>query len=434
MLLSELFTKTSKAPVSDADSINADLLVRAGFVSKTMAGVYSFLPLGLKVIRKIENIVREEMDAIGGQEVMMSALAPREYWEKTGRWDNTVFESLFHVPAAGEKEYALNPTHEEVVVPLVKNFVRSYKDLPFACYQIQTKFRNEPRAKSGILRGREFLMKDLYSFHASAEDLDEYYAKVQDAYLKIMERLGLKDITYLTYATGGSFSKYSHEYQVLLPQGEDTIYISEEAEKNGKKVAVNAEIYKEGETDCPETGGKAFRKARASEAANIFKLGTKFSEPFDLNYTDEKGERHLVVMGCYGIGISRLMGIIAEAFADDKGLAWPSSVAPAQAHIIPMAKTEKEESFKKALKLYEDLLKKGIECIFDDRLDLSAGSRLADSDLIGVPKRIVISPKSIDGGGAEIKDRLGKGMRVVGFGEIGKLIIPACRQAGKIEN
>lgn len=370
-----------------------------------MAGVYSFLPLGLKVLTKVAQIVREEMDAIGGQEILMSALAPREYWEKTGRWDPKVFEPLFHVPAAGDQEYALNPTHEEVVVPLVQNFIQSYRDLPFGCYQIQMKFRNELRAKSGILRGREFLMKDLYSFHPDIECLDRYYEKVQGAYDKIFERLGLGEITFLTYASGGSFSKYSHEYQVVLTNGEDTIYVSEDAEKKGKRVAFNGEIYEEGKTECPETGGTKFRAEKASEAANIFKLGTKFSEPFDLTYADEKGESHHIIMGCYGIGISRLMGIIAEAFADDDGLVWPESVAPAQVHIVPIAKKETDEPYKKALSLYEDLKEKGVQCLLDNRIDASVGSRLADADLIGIPKRLVISEKSLAAGGVEVKER-----------------------------
>jgi prolyl-tRNA synthetase len=230
LLLSDLFTKTSKEAVADVQSRNAALLVRGGFIHKTMAGVYSFLPLGLRVLRNVEQIVREEMDRIGGQEVLMSALSPRDVWETTGRWDQKVFDVLFHVPAAGDQEYGLNPTHEELIVPIAKQYVRSYRDLPFAAYQIQMKFRNELRAKSGILRGREFLMKDLYSFHAGEEDLDRYYAVVQGAYDRIFERLGLADNTYLTFASGGTFSQYSHEYQVLLPNGEDSIFISIEAE------------------------------------------------------------------------------------------------------------------------------------------------------------------------------------------------------------
>lgn len=413
MLLSKLFTKTSKDAAADAQSINAELLTRGGFIHKTMAGVYSFLPLGLKVLSKIEQIVREEMDAIGAQEVLMSALAPREYWEKTGRWDKKVFEPLFHVPAAGEQEYALNPTHEEVVVPLVQRFVHSYRDLPFGCYQIQTKFRNELRAKSGVLRGREFLMKDLYSFHPDSDCLDRYYALVQGAYDRIFERLGLSHLTYLTYASGGSFSQYSHEYQVLLPQGEDEIFISVEAEKQGRRIAVNREIFDPKQTTCPVTGGREFRSERASEAANIFKLGTKFSEPFSLSYNDEKGAVHPVIMGCYGMGISRLMGVIAEAFADKAGLVWPVAVAPAQVLIVPLARDDQEESFTVAQELYRTLSQKGVPCLFDDRLEASVGSKLNDADLFGIPTRVVVSMKSLKAGGVEVKDRKSGKVEVV---------------------
>ncbi|MFA6038665.1 MAG: aminoacyl--tRNA ligase-related protein [Candidatus Peribacteraceae bacterium] len=405
MLLSRLFAKTSKTSVADADSRNAELLVRAGFVAKTMAGVYSFLPLGLRVLRNIETVVREEMEGIGGQEVLLSALSPREYWEKTGRWDRKVFDVLFRVPAAGEQEYGLNPTHEEIITPIVKQFVHSYRDLPFAAYQIQTKFRNELRAKSGLLRGREFLMKDLYSFHADQGDLEKYYATVQGAYDRVFERIGLGEKTYLTYAAGGTFSKYSHEYQVLLENGEDGIFVSVEAERQGKRIAVNKEIYEPGKTVCPVTGGKEFREAKASEAANIFMLGTKFSLPFGLTYNAKDGTMKEVVMGCYGIGISRLMGIIAEAFADEQGLVWPVAVAPARAHIIPIVKTTEEEAYGAAVTLRETLEREGISTLFDDRVDLSAGSRMADADLMGLPCRIVVSPKTLKAQGAELKDR-----------------------------
>lgn len=393
MLLSELFTRTSKDAASDASSRNADLLVRGGFIHKTMAGVYSYLPLGLRVLRSIEQIVREEMNAIGAQEILMSSLAPKENWEKTGRWDSV--DVLYKTQGNDEHEYVLNPTHEELVSPIAKQYVNSYRDLPFAAYQVQTKFRNELRAKSGILRGREFLMKDLYSFHADQEDLDRYYDVVQSAYGKIFERLGLADRTYLTFASGGTFSKYSHEYQVMLPNGEDVIYISEEAEKKGLRIAVNKEIYEEGKTECPVTGGKAFREEKGSEAANIFKLGTKFSTPFELQFTDNEGKRHDVIMGCYGIGISRLMGIIAEACSDDRGVIWPANIAPFDVHIVPIARTEDDEAFIEATKLMKDLEKKGKRVLLDDRTDASVGFKLADADLIGVPVRIVVSPKTL---------------------------------------
>lgn len=405
MRLSHLFTKTSKDSQSDASSKNADLLVRAGFIHKTMAGVYSYLPLGLRVLRQVEQIVREEMDRIGGQEILMSALSGKENWEKTNRWDHKVFDVLFHVPAANDSEYALNPTHEELVTPIAKQYVNSYRDLPFAAYQIQTKFRNELRAKSGILRGREFLMKDLYSFHTSQEDLDRYYEVVQGAYDKVFERLGLSEKTYLTYASGGTFSQYSHEYQVVLPSGEDVIYISVEAEKQGKRIAINKEIYEAGKTVCPVTGGTEFREEKASEAANIFKLGTKFSSAFDLSFNTQDGSKSLAIMGCYGIGISRLMGIIAEAMSDDRGLVWPLAIAPAAVHIVPVARAVEDEAFTAALELERELMALGKTCLFDDRIDASVGFKLADADLIGVPLRILISPKTLAEKNMEVYDR-----------------------------
>lgn len=403
MLLSHLFTKTSKESSADAQSVNADLLTRAGYIHKTMAGVYSFLPLGLRVLRRVEQVVREEMDAIGGQELLLSALAPKETWAKTGRWET--LDVLFKSVCGSDSEVALNPTHEEVVSPMAASFVASHKDLPFACYQIQTKFRNEPRAKSGILRGREFLMKDLYSFHKDQADLERFYEIAQKAYLKVFERLGLGDKTYLTYASGGSFSKYSHEYQVLLPNGEDTIYISVEAEKKGQRIAVNKEIYEAGKTTCPVTGGTEFREENASEAGNIFQLGTRFSEPFGLQFTDEKGQRQTAVMGCYGIGVSRLMGIIAEAFSDKSGLVWPKAVAPAQVIVVPIAREKTGDGYTRAVELYDRLQKHGVRCLLDDRIDGSTGSRLADADLLGIPLRALISEKSLAAGGVEVKDR-----------------------------
>ncbi len=418
MRLSRLFTKTLKTSVADASSRNADLLVRAGFIAKTMAGVYSYLPLGLRALRNIETIVREEMDGIGGQEILMSALSPREYWEKTGRWDVKAFEVLFHVPAAGDQEYGLNPTHEEIVTPIAKQYVHSYRNLPFAAYQIQTKFRNELRVKSGILRGREFLMKDLYSFHADQEDLERYYLTVQGAYDRIFERLGFGDLTYLTYAAGGTFSKYSHEYQILLPNGEDSIFISVEAERQGKRIAVNKEIYEPGVTECPVTGGKEFREAKASEAGNIFMLGTKFSKPFGLTYTAADGKVNDVIMGCYGIGISRLLGIVAEAFADERGLVWPASVAPARAVIIPIVKKPTEEAYIQAEEIFSTLTQAKIPCLFDDRLDDSVGSRLADAELLGIPWRIVVSPKTLEQKGVELKNRQSGDISIITLAEI----------------
>lgn len=407
MRLSQLFTKTSKTSQADNDSKNADLLTRAGFIHKTMAGAYSYLPLGLRTLRNIERIVREEMNAIGGQELLLSALAPRDNWEATGRWD--AVDVLFKVPAAGGSEYALNPTHEEIITPLAKQFVSSYKDLPFAAYQIQTKFRNEPRAKSGVMRGREFIMKDLYSFHASQADLDRYYDEVTAAYIRIFDRLGIGEQTYLTFASGGTFSKYSHEFQTVIESGEDTIYISEAAAKVGKRVAVNKEIF-EPSMPCPLTGeATEWRETRASEVGNIFKLGTKFSAAFDLAVQNETGERITLVMGCYGIGVSRLLGVVTETLADEAGLVWPASIAPAQIQLVTAGKNPETKA--KAEQIYSELSQK-FEVIFDDR-EAGFGAKMADADLIGCPIRVLVSDKSLENAGAEVKMRSSKDATIV---------------------
>lgn len=390
MRQSQLFTKTQKNAPKDETSVNARLLIRGGFVDKLMAGVYTFLPLGLRVMKRIENIIREEMDAIGGQEFEMPALHPKENWEKTGRW--SAMDDLYKVKDASGREFALGPTHEEVIAPLMKKFVNSHKDLPFAAYQFQTKFRMELRAKSGILRGREFLMKDLYSFHLTEKDLDEYYEKAKSAYFKIFERTGLKKKTRLTFASGGTFSKYSHEFQVLSKAGEDTIYICEKCQN-----AVNKEIKPETPV-CPICGGKKFEEAKAIEVGNIFKLMDKFTKPFDLKATNESGKSQMLIMGCYGIGLPRLMGTIVEVHHDKNGIIWPESVAPLKVHLISLGKDKEAE------KIYKNLLAKNIEVLFDDR-DVSAGEKFADADLIGIPWRAVVSEKSIAAGGVEMKKR-----------------------------
>ena len=342
MKQSKLFSTTIKEIPKDELSYNAQTLVRAGFVDKTVAGVYSFLPLGLRVLNKIKDIVREEMDNLGGQEISMPSLSSSEVWKTTARWDS--LDVLFKLGGADRKEYALNPTHEEIVVPLVKKFVSSYKDLPFSVYQIQTKFRNEKRAKSGLMRGREFLMKDLYSFHTSHEDLDSFYEKAIEGYRNIFARLGLGDKTYLSYASGGSFSKYSHEFQTLSQAGEDLIYIC-----NKCKVAINKEIIEE-QSVCPICGNQDLEEKKAIEVANIFKLGTNYTEPFSLTYKDQEGKEQLVIMGCYGIGISRLMGAIVEENNDKRGIVWPEAIAPYKVHLISLSENEESE------KIYQELI------------------------------------------------------------------------------
>ncbi len=390
MKQSKLFTKTKKEAPKDEVSVNAQLLIRAGFADKLMAGVYTFLPLGLRVMKKIENIIREEMNAIGGQEVSMPALQPKENWMTTGRWET--MDDLYKIKDASEREFALGSTHEEVIAPLMKKFVSSYKDLPLYAYQFQNKFRMELRAKSGLLRGREFLMKDLYSFHLKEEDLDEYYEKAKEAYFKIFEKFGIKDKTYLAFASGGTFSKYSHEFQTISEAGEDIIYIC-----NKCGLAVNKEIKPETEK-CPECGESDFREEKAIETGNIFKLMNKYSKPFNLTVADEKGEQKEVLMGCYGIGLSRAMGTIVEIFHDEKGMIWPEAVAPFKVHLLSLGKNEEAE------KIYQDLLNKNIEVLFDDR-EVSAGEKFADSDLIGIPYRVVVSEKSFKAGGVEVKKR-----------------------------
>lgn len=396
MLQSALFARTRKEAPADEVSKNARLLVQAGYVDKLQAGIYTYLPLGLRVLKKIENIIREEMNKAGGEELLMPAMHPKENWEKTGRW-NTM-DDLYKVKDSSGRENALGPTHEEIVVPLAKQFISSYKHLPKAVYQIQTKFRMELRAKSGILRGREFLMKDLYSFHRDEEDLKRYYEVMKAAYKTIFNRVGIGDLTYLTFASGGSFSKYSHEFQTVTPAGEDTIHVCDKC-----RVAVNAGILEEQKT-CPECGSGHLRAEKAVEVGNIFELKTKYSKPFNLTYKDEKGEEKDVVMGCYGIGLGRVMGTVAEVLSDDKGLVWPDSVAPFAVHLLELGDGD-EKIRAEAKKLYVALSGCGVEILYDDRTDKSAGEKFADADLLGIPYRIVVSEKTIEAGGVEIKRR-----------------------------
>lgn len=391
MRQSKLFTKTTKDLPNDEVSFNAQTLIRAGFIDKLTAGVYSFLPLGHRVHEKIKNIVREEMNNIGGQEIFMPALTTRDVWEKTNRWDN--FDALFKLLGADKKEYALGATHEEIVTPLVKKHVFSYKDLPVFAYQIQTKFRNELRARAGLIRGREFSMKDLYSFHADEDDLNDYYKLAQKAYFRVFERCGLLDITFLTFASGGAFSKYSHEFQTLSENGEDLIYVCEDC-----NIAINKEIIEE-QKECPSCGNTKLVEKKSIEVGNIFKLGTRFSAPFGFQYTDEKGKKQDVIMGCYGIGPSRIMGTVVEVHHDKKGIVWPKEIAPYHVHLVSLNKNEKADD------IYNTLKEGKIEVLYDDRKDKGAGEKLADADLIGCPIRIIVSEKTLAKNSVEIKRR-----------------------------
>lgn len=391
MRQSKLFTKTAKNTPKDELSINAKLLIKAGFINKLSAGIYTFLPLGLRVHNKIINIIREEMNTIDGQEILMPALTPKKNWQTTNRWNN--FDPLFKIKGKNKKEYALGATHEEIITPLLKKHIFSYKELPVYIYQIQTKFRNELRAKSGLIRGREFSMKDLYSFHINEKDLDKYYETVIKAYFKILKRCGLAKTTYLTFASGGAFSKYSHEFQTLAKTGEDTIYICSKC-----KIAINKEIIKE-QKQCPNCGNKKLEEKKAIETGNIFKLGTRFSKAFDFNYIDKSEKKQPVVMGCYGIGPSRIMGTVAEISNDKKGIIWPKEIAPFKIHLLSLGQN------KKTNELYNQLKSENIEVLFDDRENISAGEKFADADLIGCPTRIVVSKKTLEKDSVEIKKR-----------------------------
>lgn len=398
MKQSHLFTKTTKDSLRDEVSVNAQLLIRAGYIDKLMAGVYTILPLGLRVMKKIENIIRDEINAIGGQEIFMPSMNPKENWLKTGRWDS--MDDLYKIKDASGREVALAPTHEEVVVPLMERFINSYKDLPFAVYQFQNKFRMELRAKSGILRGREFIMKDLYSFHSSEDSLDEYYERAKKTYFNIFERVGLKEVTHLTFASGGSFSKYSHEFQTVTPAGEDIIYVCE-----GCGLAINREI-KDEITECPDCKNTQFVEKKAIEVGNIFKLMNKYTKPFNLNVNNDKGEKQEILMGCYGIGLGRLMGTIVEVHHDDKGIMWPEAVSPFAVHLISLGKNEEAEA------LYNELRKNNIEVLYDDR-DAMAGEKFADADLIGISTRFIISNKSLTAGGGELSQRGSKESEII---------------------
>ena len=381
MKQSKLFTKTSKDFPKDEVSKNAQLLIKAGFIHKEMAGVYTFLPLGLRVLNKVNDIIRDEMDKVGGQEVFMTVLQPQERWEKTGRWNDEVVDNWFKTKLKNGSEVGMAFTHEEAITNYMQRFISSYKDLPFYAYQIQEKFRNEARAKSGIMRGREFLMKDLYSFSRSKEEHDKFYEEITQSYLNVFNRAGIGEKTYLTFASGGTFSKYSHEFQTVSEAGEDTVYIDKE-----KNIAINEEVFNDEVLADLGVKRENLIQKKSIEVGNIFSLGYKFSEALELTYKNEEGKSEFVYMGSYGIGPSRLMGTVVELLSDDKGIVWPESIAPFQVHLISLNKDEEAQT------------------IYDDR-DARAGEKFADSDLIGIPWRVVVSEKSLKSQGVEIKKR-----------------------------
>jgi len=382
MRYSKLFPKTIKEAPSEEVAVNAKLLLRAGFIDKLMAGSYTLLPLGRLVERKIEQIIREEMDKTGAQEVLMPLLHPKSVWNETGRWDSA--SEVMYQFEKDDREYALSFTHEEIVLDLVRKHIQTYRDFPVKIYHFSTKFRNELRAKSGILRGREFLMKDLYSLHESSDELDKYYWDVKDAYLRVFERLGLD--TKVAEAGGGVFTdSKTHEFQVLSPSGEDTIYF-----KNGWEFWKNKEVMSE-----DELNDSGIRSESAIEVGNIFRFGTVYSEKMGVFFTDDKGEKKYPYFGSYGIGLTRMVGVLAELFNDEKGLIWPESVAPFKVHLIGLSERAEE--------VYKKLIDSKIEVLFDDR-DVSAGEKFNDADLIGIPYRVIVSDR-LEENHVEVKKR-----------------------------
>ena len=408
MLQSKLFTKTRKEAPKDEVAKNAQLLIRGGFINKEMAGVYDYLPLGLRVLRKIENIIREEMDAIGGQEILMTTLQDSAVWKKSGRWDDAVVDNWFKTKLKNDVDVGIANTHEETLTALLKQFVSSHRDLPLYIYQFQTKFRNELRAKSGILRGREFLMKDLYSFSRTEKEFEEFYELCAGAYLKIFQRVGIGHITYRTVAGGGSFTtNLTDEFQTLCEAGEDTIYVDLD-----KKLAINKEIYTD--ENIKNTGLEKSKlvEKKSIEVGNIFPYGTRYTDIFGVTVKDENGKEQKVFMGAYGIGLGRVMGTVVEALSDEKGIIWPESIAPFKIHLIEIAPKEGTGVKTEAEKLYSHLIKKGIEVLFDDR-DMGAGAKFADADLIGIPYRVVISEKTLASGGVELKRRIEETTKII---------------------
>lgn len=398
MRQTQLFTKTKKESPADEVSKNAELLIRGGFIHKEMAGVYSYLPLGLRVLKNIEKIIREEMNQVGGIEMMTAVLQNKEIWEKSNRWDDEVVDAWFKTKLKAGGEIGLSFTNEEAFSNILKQYVSSYKDLPVYPYDFKNIFRNEVRSKSGIMRGREFYWKALYSFSKDEKEHEEFYEKMKVSYQNIFKRAGIGHLTYITFASGGTFSKFSHEFQTITSVGEDTIYLDENS-----GIAINKEVYNDETISELGLDKEKLVEKRAVEVGNIFSLGTKFSEPFDLKYKDEKGKDKLVIMGSYGIGLGRLMGTIVEALSDDKGIIWPEEVAPFKVHMLSLGESENVKT--EADKLYTELNKKNIEVLFDDRTDISAGEKFADSDLLGMPYRIVVSERSLKENGFEIKKR-----------------------------
>lgn len=416
MRYSQLFGKTTKTAPADETAKNALLLLKAGYIYKEMAGVYAYLPLGLRVIEKIKQVIREEMNGVGGQEMIMTTLQRKELWEKTDRWGDEQVDIWFKTALKNGSEVGLAWSHEEPITDMVKNYVGSYRDLPFSIYQFQNKLRNETRAKSGIMRTREFVMKDLYSYTRNEAEHKEIYDAVTEAYLRIFDRVGLGDNTYFTFASGGAFTQFSHEFQTVTPAGEDVIYVNRE-----KRLAVNKEVLTDEVLAQLDLKREELEEVAASEVGNIFSFGTTKSEQLGLSFTDDDGEVKPVTLGSYGIGIGRLMGVIVEHYGDEKGLVWPKSIAPALVHIVSL--NSKDETMQERINqvasgLHDDLGALGIDVLWDERGNVSPGAKFADADLIGIPLRLVVSEKTLKEHAVEWKLRASDEMQLVKLDDI----------------
>ncbi len=416
MLQSQLFTKTRREAPTDEVSKNAELLIRAGYINKELAGVYSYLPLGLRVLNKIEQIVREEMEKLGSQEIFMSTLQDKELWQKTDRWSDKNVDIWFKSKLQSGNEVGFGWSHEEPIANMMRSHIESYQDLPVFVHQFQNKLRNEVRAKSGILRCREFIMKDMYSFCDNEQDHLAFYDKATQAYHKVFDRVGLGDITYVTSASGGLFTdKFSHEFQTICDAGEDNIYVHKK-----EPVAINEEIFTDETISKLGLSKSDFELKKAAEVGNIFTFGTKKCQELGLTFANKNGEKIPVYLGSYGIGISRLMGVLVEVMADDKGLVWPKEVAPFTLHLLEVG-GGKLEVRKNSQDIYDQLTEEGIEVLYDDR-DLSAGEKFADADLIGLPYRVVVSAKTVAAGKIELKERTSEETKLVTIAELTKIL------------
>ncbi len=411
--LSQLFTKTSKTHPADETSRNAQLLIQAGYVYKVMAGVYAYTPLGLRVVENIKKIVREEMNAIGSHELIMSSLQTPEPWQTTNRWDDETVDVWFKSKLKDGSDVGFGWSHEEAIMQMMRQYIHSYRDLPASMYQFQTKLRNELRAKSGIMRGREFVMKDMYSLHASQEDMDQYYEKAIEAYKKVFKRMGIGDSTFVTFASGGAFTKFSHEFQTICDAGEDVLYINQD-----QTVAVNEEVLEDATSELG-VDKSTLSPIKTAEVGNIFKFGTEKSEQMNIYFTDVDGSQKPVYLASYGIGITRVMGVLAEKLSDDKGLVWPKSIAPAQVYIARLG--DEPEVIKTADALYSTLQAVGTDVLYDDR-DVRPGQKFGDADLLGIPYRVVISKKTTERGILELKERINYESSEVSESELLKII------------